>query len=404
MRFVAKDYGPQTHVDIKLGDLVTLFVGLNNTGKTFVSRAIYAILKSCRGGKCDVNRLATLLLNTSIASKQDLCFVSREFHGKFSLLLEDKDLKFRVRIDYDESRHNPLITEMSGKVPPLSSLYVPAYRVISLGLLYMFAGYAVELKDMMLKLASQITTAFGSTEKRELPIPQISSTGLDSDLLHVLVRSLLSTLKPILEQRQDTLEAVVTTLLPTLLDLATAMGVVRKVGVKDHIKNMFKDLFPEFPYRVPWWSHGVKVKAREIPSYLLSSGIMQSLPILCLLNLALIHIEQGYKKVLIFIDEPELNLELMRQIKFSETLMDLVYTLHKEGKSISLIIATHSDFVAYSITKWLARKNLRNLAKVYEFKYDGVEEREIDEHGEVKLKTFSEAVRKMFFEEEFIEE
>ena len=83
---------------------MTLFVGPNNTGKTFVSRAVYAILKSCRGDECDVNRLTTLLLNTSIASEQDLWFVSREFCGKFSLMLEDKDLKFKVRIDYNKKQ------------------------------------------------------------------------------------------------------------------------------------------------------------------------------------------------------------------------------------------------------------------------------------------------------------
>ena len=404
MRFIAEDYGPQAHVDIELGDLVTLFVGPNNTGKTFVSRAIYAILKSCRGGECDVNRLTSLLLNTSIASEHDLRFASREFCGKFSILLEDKDLKFKVRIDYDKSRHDPLVTEVSGDVKLLSSLYVPAYRVISLGLPYMFAGYAIELRDIMLKLASQIVTAFGGTEKKETPTLKTPSTGFDSDLLHVFIRSLLSTLKPVLEQRQDILRATTTALSPILLDLAIAIHIVEKIGVNEYIKNMFRNLFPEFPYRALGLYHSGRAGALEIPPYLLSSGMVQTLPLLCLLNLALIHVEQGYERVLVFIDEPELNLELMRQTKFSEMVMDLIYTLYREGKKISLVVATHSDFVVYSITRWLARKNLRNLAKVYEFKHDGVEEREIDEYGEVKLEAFSEAVRKMFFEEEFIEE
>jgi len=279
VKFIAKNYGPQAHVDIELGDLVTLFVGPNNTGKTFISRAIYAILKSCREGECDVSRLTTLLLNTSIASEQDLWSISRNFCSKFSLMLGDKDLKFKVRIDYDKSRRDPLVTEVSGEVKTLSPLYVPAYRVIALGLPYMFAGYAIELKDIMLKLASQIATAFGGTEKRAISSFKLPSAGFDSDLLHVFIRSLLLTLKPILEQRQDILRATTTTLSPTLLDLAIAIHTVEKIGVNERLKDIFKKLFPEFPYRALGFYRGEKVDVPEIPPYLLSSGMVQTLPI-----------------------------------------------------------------------------------------------------------------------------
>ncbi len=404
MRFIAEDYGPQAHVDIELGDLVTLFIGPNNTGKSFVSRAIYAILKSCRSGECNISNLATLLLNSSMASEQDLWFISKNFCGRFSLTLEDKDSKFRVRIDYDKSRREPLTAEVLGEIKTLSPLYVPAYRVVSLGLPYMLASYAIEFRDIMLKLASQIATTFGSAERKEIPTLKISSTGFDSDLLHVFIKSLLSTLKPLLEQRQDALKATTITLAPTLLDLAIAIHTVEKIGMDTRLKDMFKNLFPEFPYKALGFYHGERPEIPEIPPYLLSSGMMQTLPILCLLNLALLHIKQGYERVLIFVDEPEINLELLRQTRFSEMLMDLIYSIYREGKKISIVIATHSDFIAYSITRWLARNNLRNSAKVYEFKPDGVEEREIDEQGEVELETFSKAIRKVFFEEEFEEE
>ena len=403
MRFVAKDYGPQVRVDIELGDLVTLFIGANNTGKSFTSRAIYAILKSCGSHKCNSN-LAALLLNNSLASEKDLWFVSRDFCGKFSLMLEDKDSRFKVRIDYDRSRREPLVTEVLGEMKTLSPLYVPAYRAVSLGLPYMFAGYAMELRDVMLKLASQIATAFGSTEEKEVPTLKTSSAGFDSDLLHVFIRSLLSTLRPLLERRSDTLKAATITLAPTLLDLAIAIHAVEKIGMDERLKSIFESLFPEFPYRALGFYHGEGLEVPEIPPYLLSSGMMQALPILCLLNLALLHIKQGYERALIFIDEPEINLELLRQTRFSEMLLDLIYSIYREDKKVSIVIATHSDFITYSITRWLARNNLRNLAKVYEFKPNGVEEREVDEHGEVESETFSRAIRKVFFEEEFSEE
>jgi len=218
------------------------------------------------------------------------------------------------------------------------------------------------------------------------------------------VRSVLSTLRPILEQRPDALKATAVALSPTLLDLAIAVHAAEGVGVDERLKRVFRDLFPEFPYKALGLYHSDRAEAPEIPPHLLSSGMIQSLPLLCLLNLALLHAEQGYERVFVFIDEPELNLELVRQSSFSKMLMDVVYSLRREGKRVSLIIATHSDFIAYSITRWLARNNLRDLARVYEFKPDGVEEREIDEYGEVELETFSRAVRKMFFEEEIEEE
>jgi len=404
MRFIAEDYGPQAHVDIELGDLVTLFIGSNNTGKSFASRAIYAILKSCRGGECNTSNLATLLLNSNMASERDLWFLSRDFCGRFSLTLEDKDLKFRTRIDYDKNRHEQLVTEILGEMKALSPLYVPAYRVASLGLPYILAGYVIELRDVMLRIASQIATAFGSTERKEIPTLKTSPTGFDSDLLHIFIRSLLSTLKPLLERGPDALKAITIALAPTLLDLAIAIHIVEEMNIDKRLKVMFKNLFPEFPYKALGFYHGERSEIPEIPLHLLSSGMMQTLPILCILNLALLHIKQGYERVLIFIDEPEINLEILRQTGFSEMLMDLIHSTYKEGEKISIVVATHSDFFAYSITRWLARNNLRNLAKVYEFKPGGVEEREIDEHGEVELETFSKAIRKVFFEEEFEEE
>jgi len=404
MRFIAKNYGPQAHVDIELGSLVTLFVGPNNTGKSFVSRAIYSILRSCRGDTCDVNKLVALLMNNSIASERDLWTVSRDFSGKFSLILDAEDLGFKAEIRYDKSKPNPLEIKMSGKAGLLSSLYVPAYRVISLGFPYILAGHAVEFKDIILKLIPQITAAFVGVEKTESTAPKIPSAEFDSDVLYIFLRPLLLMLKPVLEPNKDMLEATGIAFPPTLLDLSiAAYYATKKVGIDERLRVMFKKLFPEFQHKALGFQRGERYDVPEIPPYLLSSGMLQALPILCLLNLALIHVNQGYEHIYIFIDEPELNLELLRQTRFAEMLMDLTYSIYNKERRISIIIATHSDFIAYAITRWLARRNLRDLAKVYEFMPGGVKEREIDEFGEVKFNTFSEAIKKVFFEEELTE-
>jgi len=391
MLFTAENYGPQARIGIELGDLVTLFVGPNNTGKTFVSRGIYAIIKSCRRESCDGDRLAALLLNNAVVTPRDLWLVSRDLRGSFSLMLRDDEQRFEVEVRYDRDRG--LDVDVSGSLDMLTALYVPAHPIASLGLLQTFAGYAAELRDLMSKLALQLIQVPGEAKK-----PLEILKGLNSDLLYTFTSSILSVLRPLLEQRQELIKAISIMFSPTLLDLAYALHLAGSRGIDERLRTMFRDLFPLFTYSALGLHHSREAPP-EIPPHLLSSGMLQLLPILCLLNLALLQAEQGYRRVLVLIDEPEMNLELQRQMRFAEALLSLAHSLHREGKRISLIIATHSDFIAYSITRWIARNNLRSMARVYEFKHEGIKEREIDEYGEVRLETFSDAVRKLFFEE-----
>jgi len=402
MRFLSEGYGPQEHVDIELGDLITLFVGPNNTGKSFIARGIYSILRSCRIGRCDNSSLAVFLLNSIMASEQDLWIVSRGFSGRFSLALEDKVSGFSVRIDYDRNRQNPLTIDVVGNARLIFPLYAPAHRIISYTLPYIFAVYASEFKDVLMKVVSQVASLYTGVAK-DIPEPGVESTGFESDVLYAFTKSFISIAKPLIEQKPEIIKALPMAFSPTVLDVAVAIHVAEVMGIESSVREISNGLFPEVPYRTSI-SHGSEgYNVPEVPLHLLSSGMQQTLPILYLLNLALIKLKQGYKKAVIFIDEPEINLELLRQIRFVEMFLNFIYSVYREGREISIVIATHSDFIAYSITRWLAKKELRDLAKVYEFKSEGVEERKIDEYGEIYLETFSKALRKAFFEEEFVE-
>jgi len=400
VRFLAEDYGPQKRVDIELGDLVTLFVGSNNTGKSFVSRAIYGILRSCRVGRCDSDSLAAFLMNSIMASEQDLWVVSRGFSGRFSLALEGEG--FRVKVDYDRSRQEQLVIDVEGDSRYVLPLYAPSYRVIAATIPYMFEVYASEFRDILIKIALQAASLIAGA--RELQGFGALPTGPESDLLRVFIRSFLSSVKPLLEQRPETVRASIMAFSPTVLDVAVAIRTTEAASLEDGVAKFFRDLFPEFPYKILSFYGGRGADVQEVPLHLASSGVLQALPLLCLLNFALMQLKQGFKRVVIFIDEPELNLELIRQTRFVEMLLDFVYSVYHKNRGLSVVIATHSDFVAYGITRWLARRGLRDLARVYEFKPEGVERREIDEYGEVRLETFSEALRRVFFEEEFAEE
>jgi len=337
-----------------------------------------------------------------MASEQDLWIVSRGFSGRFSLALEDKASGFSVRIDYDRNRQNPLTIDVVGNARLIFPLYAPAHRIISYTLPYIFAVYASEFKDVLMKVVSQVASLYTGVAK-DIPEPGVESTGFESDVLYAFTKSFISIAKPLIEQKPEIIKALPMAFSPTVLDVAVAIHVAEVMGIESSVREISNGLFPEVPYRTSI-SHGSEgYNVPEVPLHLLSSGMQQTLPILYLLNLALIKLKQGYKKAVIFIDEPEINLELLRQIRFVEMFLNFIYSVYREGREISIVIATHSDFIAYSITRWLAKKELRDLAKVYEFKFEGVEERKIDEYGEVYLETFSKALRKAFFEEEFVE-
>ncbi len=102
IRFIAENYGPIIKADIELGDYLTLFVGMNNTGKSFISRAIYAILKSCsyRDEKLSKKMLINLLLNNIYSKEDDLIYITKDFKGKLNILLQINDKRL-AKIYYD---------------------------------------------------------------------------------------------------------------------------------------------------------------------------------------------------------------------------------------------------------------------------------------------------------------
>jgi len=79
--------GPLEHAELELGELLTLFVGPNNIGKTIISRSIYALGKSIINKKLDKEIFVCCLLDNFYSDMDDL----------LSIVLTGKQYFFLVR-------------------------------------------------------------------------------------------------------------------------------------------------------------------------------------------------------------------------------------------------------------------------------------------------------------------
>jgi len=60
--------------------------------------------------------------------------------------------------------------------------------------------------------------------------------------------------------------------------------------------------------------------------------------------------------------------------------------------SLSVCLTHCGWYSIYSITRWLAEKDLIDKVRIYEFMEKEITERSVDEMGEVHLKNISEAL------------
>ena len=125
LRVKVYNLGPLEKADICLGELVTLFVGPNNIGKTILSRAIYAFGKSIIDGRIDREVFTCCLLDNFYSSVSDLRSII--MHGKrnFSIEYHIDDVCMHVEFDGNEL-HVP-----QNVLKRLKMFYVPSFRVAS---------------------------------------------------------------------------------------------------------------------------------------------------------------------------------------------------------------------------------------------------------------------------------
>ncbi len=406
-------YGPQDKISITLGDYITLFVGPNNTGKSYTSRALYSILRSCRKNGCKKNYLVYLLTNSFGTNKDTLRKVSKDMMGEFIIQLTEHKPFFNIQIDYDYSREEKLRIHTEGRLENIAAWYIPMKRHLGLELSILTSiaqMYNRSIIDFYLHIVRQLANKWFRPEEAEKKIKEVIPQPLIKESpefeyfinLFESMEKFSQILIPITEERN--LSMIYQLIQPTIIDVIIASWLVNeKDQLNKDIILLFKDTFPEFRFPLP----GIPINivkeqySEALPSQLVSSGIIQILPILYVLDHVIDKLHENPTiKTYVIIEEPELNLELIRQASLAERLTSLLSKLRKRDYNISFIISTHSEFFTYSVTRWLARNNMLNYGKVYEFTQMGVEERKILSNGKVEISSFSKALTKVFFERE----
>ncbi len=127
-----------------------------------------------------------------------------------------------------------------------------------------------------------------------------------------------------------------------------------------------------------------KQNENEIPFTLLSSGILQLIPIV-------LFAESNYTFLLI--EEPELNLHANKQVEVAEYLWKLTNENNKR-----IFVTTHSDYLAMKLAH-LSKHNKNKSLKIYLLNNGVTKQLHIDENGELdEIETISNAINKLLSE------
>ena len=124
---------------------------------------------------------------------------------------------------------------------------------------------------------------------------------------------------------------------------------------------------------------------KSIPLLLISSGILQLIPIIVLA-------ESGQNRTLV-IEEPEINLHANKQVQVAEYLWSLV-----EEKNKRVFVSTHSDYFVMRLAH-LSKDNKDKTLRVYLLSGGKTKPLKIDENGEIEeIETIGEVLNKLILQ------
>jgi AAA15 family ATPase/GTPase len=342
--------------------LLHAFVGQNNSGKSLVSRIIYAC------GILDEKR-KDLVPNYLIAGASDIRLLmrlirSREESGHCRVCIGNKELSISLI-----KTKKPTI-KITGKADDdLSILYVP-----NRSLLWYFAMSSYFLGGTMLFSGQRINVINDDINNRNL-----------------LLKDVKQSFKAPFENRE-------------FVTMFTKMGI--DGTVMDAVINIFQEgaRHPEAKRlenrilrgRTSQSRFRFEDKWRDvlIPLQDASSGVQEMWGIIPTISKALQACDMG-KKTILMIDEPEVHMHPPALVEIGRWLVEI----SKKYPKLNLIISTHSDILLRAMTNWAARDNMLPAVKIFGFDVDKkgivrINEKKIYSEGEVDgIEGFSEAIK-----------
>jgi hypothetical protein len=435
-KLILSAYGPFERLELNLAP-ITVFTGPNVIGKSFLLRAIYAVLTPCNQGVLDVGVVISRLCNDSACN--DPTCLNRVLKKDFQILEVKLDAWGRRRgLKYDATVGSVELLEAD--CFPVETLFVPGNRALLVSHSYYpveraFPGLNERIREYVEEYVNTVEKELtGLLEKAPDPIKGQMKEFIERTLETIIkiedfktyvkasmkiaemLSNLTSTLSKygvevhdIVKARNNIIEHlnaiislymnpptsdIVTLLEPLVqrLDPDLEIGITYKIKLGELMSDAEKiveKLFPEVEY-LNIGLPGISEVPSDIP--LLPSSILHSYPLVVSLAYAEKLARAGIRVVLL-IEEPELGLDLRRQRILAEHIVSAV----KRAKGMLMIaLSTHSTEMLVSLTKEVAKRRVRKHARVCEVYNGKAKCRPIGKTGRIYVKYMFEELGEIY--------
>jgi hypothetical protein len=340
IKLALSSYGPFDELELNLTPL-TIITGPNAVGKSFLMRAVYAMLAPCRDGSLDVGAVISRLCNSSLCDEPK-CLSRVLRRGSQTLELKVKAWGYSRGLRYDAKTGT--IELLRADCLPVESILVPGYRAYLTLLPYFYSSI-------------------------EKPIPEPHHFNSPVSAIATLVEPMAQRLVP-----------------ETGVEETSEI----KLGeVVSRFNEIVEEMFPEVEH-LGISLLGISKTPSNTP--LLPASILHSYP----LTAAIAYAETLSRKVvrtILIIEEPELGLDFRRQRLLAR---HLVSAVKKAKGTLTVVLSTHSAEMLVSLTKEVARRRMRKYAKVYEAIDGRVRRESIGRTGRVYVKHMFEELAEIY--------
>jgi len=439
IKLTLSSYGPFEELELNLTPL-TIITGPNAIGKSFLMRAVHAMLAPCRDGSLDVGAVVSRLCNSSVCD-EPRCLNRVLRRGSQTLELRVEAWGYSRGLRYDAT--SSTIELLRADCLPVESILVPGYRAYLTPLPYFYRSIVKPIPDLVELMRKYVDTMDRELKSLLESLPEgatdtvrgwveellkdirtvveaedlrfylkvlmklaealdrlasvLSSQGIEThnierakantwEQLHALE---LLYFNPPVSTIATLVEPIVHRLVPEIEVEETSEVKLGEVIASRVHEIIAEELFPEvkhFNISLP----GISRTPSNMP--LLPASILHSYPLIVAIAYAETLSQKGVRTVLI-IEEPELGLDFRRQRLLAQ---HLVSAVKKAKGTLTVILSTHSTEMLISLTKEVAKKRMRKHAKVYEVIDRRVRRESIGKTGRVYVKHMFEELGEIY--------
>jgi hypothetical protein len=154
IKLTLSSYGPFEELELNLTPL-TIITGPNTVGKSFLMRAVYAMLAPCRDGSLDVGAIVSRLCNSSVCDEPK-CLNRVLRRGSQTLELRLEAWGYSRGLRYDSTTGT--IELLRADCLPVESILVPGYRAYLTPLPYFYRSIVKPIPDLVELMRKYVDT------------------------------------------------------------------------------------------------------------------------------------------------------------------------------------------------------------------------------------------------------